>query len=261
MVDGQVAAMRNRGRPLSPFLAWVMLCCSVGFVAASCAPLWKVARTATGFADRVGRGSFWEFVGELPLALENKLDPDSFTLPGYFLGYNVRTTVLVLAAGAYLGCLAAWSTRLRGNENGLDPTVNRTRVPVGMTRGEGARTGDWRMEDAAGAIVGERKGIPGETPPNQFFFGVLYSGERHWPSTQEYLMLSKEQAAAKIDVSLSTLDRMLKKGGYLHPLRIGKKIVFEEKQLEKDLDEMINPRGPIALCPYCGNPDPALPRG
>jgi hypothetical protein len=104
--------MPKRGAPLTPFLASVMLGCSLGFVAASFVPLWKIVRLTLGFAG-VNRGNFWDFLGELPLALECKATPHSFTnarsaLSAGCLWENVRTTVLVVASGACLGCAAWW---------------------------------------------------------------------------------------------------------------------------------------------------------
>jgi len=104
--------MAKRGAPLSPLMARVLLGCCLSFLAASFAPLWEVS--PTGRFDRRGRGNFWAFLGELPSALQNNSAAQGpsagpATPPG--AGWrNVRTTLIVLAAGAGLGYVV-WALR------------------------------------------------------------------------------------------------------------------------------------------------------
>jgi hypothetical protein len=58
-------------------------------------------------------GCFWEFLKNLPGALENLSTPQTprtilTILPTVYLWVNVRTTVVVLAVGAILGLVAWW---------------------------------------------------------------------------------------------------------------------------------------------------------
>jgi hypothetical protein len=98
----------------------------LGFGAASFAPLWELKRTKKDliffepnrtihFADS-GRGSFWGLLGELPSAadsgaaaddVETVLAPERARTRGW---RNLRTTLLVLAAGAALG-FGVWALR------------------------------------------------------------------------------------------------------------------------------------------------------
>src|SRR5438477_6365020 len=102
--------MPKRGAPLTRFLACLLLGCSLGFVAASFTPLWRVERP-TDHLGEIGLGNFWEFLGDLPRALENlgveQTPMNALTiLPTVYFWENIRTTLLVLAAGTCLGCAA-----------------------------------------------------------------------------------------------------------------------------------------------------------
>jgi hypothetical protein len=98
-----------------------MLGTCLGFGGASFAPLWEVQRprgqafdsdlerTARCLAG-LCRGSFWDLLGEPPSALERSGDAGVLDRVRARRWRNVRTTLLVLAAGAGLGC-AIWALR------------------------------------------------------------------------------------------------------------------------------------------------------
>jgi hypothetical protein len=117
--------MPKPGTPLHPLTAWVMLGSCLGFGVASFAPLWEVKRpighvmaTRAGLValfSGVGPGNFWELFGELPSVMDKRPAPpaaavSTATAPPGRGWRNVRTTLLVLAAGAGLGC-AIWALR------------------------------------------------------------------------------------------------------------------------------------------------------
>lgn len=101
--------MTKRGAPLSPLMARVLLGCCLSFLVASFAPLWEVKSPRDPLLLSPGRGNFWALLMELPSVVQNNSAPHPLVPPG--AGWrNVRTTLLVLAAGAGLGC-ALWALR------------------------------------------------------------------------------------------------------------------------------------------------------
>ncbi len=117
--------MPKPGTPLHPLTGWVMLGTCLGFAAGSFAPLWEVKRpvghiivTRAGrelVFSGVGPGNFWELFGELPSVMKKPpaapaAAGSTATEPPGRGWRNVRTTLLVLAAGAGLGC-AVWALR------------------------------------------------------------------------------------------------------------------------------------------------------
>jgi hypothetical protein len=113
------AAMTKPGTPLHPLTAWVMLGSCLGFGVASFAPLWEVKRQIGGvIAPQTrlsGRGSFWDHLGELPSVMDKRPAPRvaAFVTTAQAPGSewrNLRTTLLVLTAGAALG-FGVWALR------------------------------------------------------------------------------------------------------------------------------------------------------
>ncbi len=117
--------MPKQGTPLHPLTAWVMLGSCLSFGVASFAPLWEVKRpmghvmaTREGLValfSGAGPGNFWELFGELPSVMDKRPAPqdaagDVVTPPPGRRWRNIRTTLLVLAAGAALGC-GIWALR------------------------------------------------------------------------------------------------------------------------------------------------------
>jgi hypothetical protein len=100
----------------------VLLGCCLSFVAGSFLRLWELKRPRDRFmasddlrltvrSAPTNRGNFWELLGELTSPADNRSAPQGpdgvVTAPPAAAGWrNVRTTLLVLAAGAGLGCLA-----------------------------------------------------------------------------------------------------------------------------------------------------------
>jgi hypothetical protein len=109
--------MPKQGTPLHPLTAWVLLGGCLGFLVASFAPLWEVQRPRERLlVGEAGRGSFWDLFGELPSALDSRSTAQDLAAvldPAFVRARrwrNVRTTLLVLAAGAALGC-GVWALR------------------------------------------------------------------------------------------------------------------------------------------------------
>jgi hypothetical protein len=83
-------------------------------VAVSWLPLWRVELPTGHFAD-MSSGTFWQFLDNVPGALENLSTPREpqtilTILPSVFFWDNVGTTVSVLILGAFIG-LAFWFFR------------------------------------------------------------------------------------------------------------------------------------------------------
>jgi hypothetical protein len=81
-------------------------------VALSWKPLWWVERPTSRVAA-MDLGSFWEFLDNLPGAVENLSIPQTpevilTILPTVYLWQNVRTTLFILAIGAVLGLVLWW---------------------------------------------------------------------------------------------------------------------------------------------------------
>ena len=86
-------------------------------VAVSWMPLWRV-ELPTGHLADMPSGTFWQFLDNVPGALENLSTPRTpqtvlTMLPSVFFWDNVGTTVSVLILGAFIG-LAFWLFRPRG---------------------------------------------------------------------------------------------------------------------------------------------------
>src|SRR5437764_704004 len=83
-------------------------------VVASWMPLWRV-ELPTGHLADMPFGNFWQFLDNVPGALENLSTPQTpetvlTILPSVYFWENVGTTVSVLVLGALLG-LAFWFVR------------------------------------------------------------------------------------------------------------------------------------------------------
>jgi hypothetical protein len=99
---------RKRSIPLPASLA---LGAGLCLLAVSWAPLWRVERPTSKVAE-IEPGSFWEFLGNLPSALEGLSVPQGpetvlSILPTVYLGHNAGATALVVACGAAYGFMAS----------------------------------------------------------------------------------------------------------------------------------------------------------
>src|SRR5262245_31660761 len=89
------------------------------FGVASWMPLWRV-ELPTSKLSEMESGTFWDFCGNLPSALQNLGTPQEPTviltmLPTVFLWQNVGTTLAVLGVGAALG-FVVWLARWQPDE-------------------------------------------------------------------------------------------------------------------------------------------------
>ncbi len=92
-------------------------------ITVSWVPLWRVERP-TGHLAEIPFGSFWEFLENLPTALQNLSTPQKpeavlTILPTVYLWENLRTTLITLLIGAGLGSLV-WSVPTTGWLSGAD---------------------------------------------------------------------------------------------------------------------------------------------
>jgi hypothetical protein len=100
------------GKPRLELLPYMALGSCLGLVAVSWVPLWEV-EPPNGALSEMRHGTFWQFLGQLPQAVEHLGVPQTpevvlTILPTVYLWDNVTTTLLVLAAGALLGSIAWW---------------------------------------------------------------------------------------------------------------------------------------------------------
>jgi hypothetical protein len=99
-------------QPLVVYVALGVCLCAAAFSR----PLWRVDRPTDSLG--MGFGTFLEFLGNLPRALENLWVPQKpetilTILPTVYLWENVRTTLIVLAAGTAIPSLV-WCVRRWG---------------------------------------------------------------------------------------------------------------------------------------------------
>lgn len=54
------------------------------------------------------------------------------------------------------------------------------------------------------------------------------------------ILLSKEDAAAAVSLSVSTINRMVSEGRFPKPVRVGVRVLFRHKDLEEWADKLAN---------------------
>jgi hypothetical protein len=104
------------------FLAFTVPGALLTFVVASWMPLWRVELPNRHLAD-MPSGSFWQFLDNVPGALENLSTPKTpenvlNMLPSVYFWDNVGTTAGVFLLGAALGVAFWFAWRLAGSSCG-----------------------------------------------------------------------------------------------------------------------------------------------
>src|SRR5262249_44694086 len=102
-----------------PGMIFVFVCSFGILLAVSWLPLWKVELPGAKLSE-MDSGNFWDFLENLPRATKSVGVPQTpnnilTMLPTVFLWSNIRTTLMVLVAGALLGLLvwSYWSCQIR----------------------------------------------------------------------------------------------------------------------------------------------------